>query len=45
LSPHEEEFDYDLMTPYVYLIKMLDAGELMRERGVEKIKKEALPEK
>jgi hypothetical protein len=27
------------MTPYILLIKMLDAVELMRERGVEKIKK------
>lgn len=39
LSPCTEEFDFDLMTPYIHLIKMLDATQLMRERGVEKVKK------
>ena len=29
----------DLTTPYIHLIKMLDAVELIRERGVEKIGK------
>ncbi|TRX38132.1 hypothetical protein FNW52_04310 [Flavobacterium sp. ZT3R18] len=43
LAPCTEEFDFDVMTPYLYLIKMLDASQLMRERGVEKIKKEKLP--
>lgn len=38
LSPCTEEFDYDLITPYIYLIKMLDASQLMRERGIEKVK-------
>ena len=38
LSRCTEEFDYDLITPYIYLIKMLDASQLMRERGIEKIK-------
>ncbi|WP_207915826.1 hypothetical protein [Flavobacterium caseinilyticum] len=38
LSRCIEEFDYDLITPYIYLIKMLDATQLMRERGIEKIK-------
>ena len=39
LSPHAEDPDFDLATPYIHLIKMLNAAELMRERGVEKIKK------
>lgn len=39
LSPYASDPDSDLITPYIHLIKMLDAGELMRERGVEKIKK------
>lgn len=39
LSPHAENPDSDLTTPYIYVIKMLDAVELIRERGVEKIKK------
>lgn len=43
LSPCAEESDCDLMTPFIYLIKMLDAGQLMRERGVEKIKNNEQP--
>ena len=39
LSPHAGDSDPDLMTPYIHVIKMLDAVELVRERGVEKIKK------
>lgn len=39
LSPNVEDPDSDLTTPYIYVIKMLDAVELLRERGVEKIKK------
>lgn len=39
LSPHAEDPESDLTTPYIHLIKMLDAVELLRERGVEKIKK------
>lgn len=39
LSPYTVEFDTDLITPYVHLIKMLDASQLLRERGIEKIKK------
>ena len=39
LSPYSADSDSDLMTPYIHLIKMLDAGELMRERGLEKINK------
>lgn len=39
LSPHAEDPDSNLTTPYIHLIKMLDAIELIRERGVEKIKK------
>jgi len=37
LSPYSIDSDSNLMTPYIYLIKMLDAAELLRERGVEKI--------
>ncbi|WP_394775788.1 hypothetical protein [Flavobacterium sp.] len=40
LSPHAVESDYDMITPYVHLIKMLDAGQLIMERGIKKIKKE-----
>lgn len=39
LSPYKEEFEYDLTTPHIYLVKMLDAAQVMSERGVEKIKK------
>ncbi|KFF02910.1 hypothetical protein [Flavobacterium reichenbachii] len=39
LSPNAENPNADLTTPYIHLIKMLDAIELIRERGVEKIKK------
>ena len=39
LSPYASDPDSDLTTPYIHLIKMLDAGELMRERGVDKINK------
>ena len=41
LSPCAEDYDFDKITPYLYLIKMLDASQLIRERGVEKIKKTA----
>jgi len=40
LSPHSEESDYDIITPYIHLVKMLDAGQLIMERGIEKIKRE-----
>lgn len=39
LSPFGGDPESDLTTPYIHLIKMLDAAELIRERGVEKIKK------
>ena len=39
LSPNSADSDPDITTPYIHLIKMLDAVELIRERGVEKIKK------
>lgn len=42
LSPHAEDPETDLTTPYIYLIKMLDAVELIRERGVQKTKKKIL---
>lgn len=38
LSPYKEEFDYDLTTPHIYLVKMLDAAQVMSERGLKKIK-------
>ncbi|MNK71973.1 hypothetical protein D3C87_914390 [compost metagenome] len=38
LSPYREEFDYDLITPHIYLVKMLDAAQILSERGVTKIK-------
>ena len=37
LSPHVDEFGRDLMTPFIYVTKMLEAAQLMKERGVEKI--------
>ena len=40
LSPHAGDPYFDLTTPYIHFIRMLDAAELIRERGVEKIKKE-----
>ncbi|WP_278010177.1 hypothetical protein [Flavobacterium gyeonganense] len=39
MSPHTEELDYDLVTCYIHLIRMLDAGQIMGERGIEKIEK------
>ena len=39
LSPHDGDPYSDLTTPYIYLIKMLDAVALIRERGVEKVRK------
>ncbi|MNX76141.1 hypothetical protein D3C86_1076380 [compost metagenome] len=39
LSPQAGEPDADHVICYIYLIKMLDAVELIRERGVEKIRK------
>lgn len=39
LSPYAGDPYADLTTPYIHLIKMLDAVELIRERGVEKIRK------
>jgi hypothetical protein len=43
LSSRIDDFHFDLITPYIHLIKMLDATELMRERGVEKIKRNEQP--
>lgn len=39
LSPCDGDPESDIATPYIHLIKMLDAAELIKERGVEKIKK------
>lgn len=43
LSPNVVEFDYYLITPYIHLIKMLDASQLLRESGLEKVKKNTHP--
>lgn len=39
LSPHAGDPESDLTTPYIHLIRMLDAAETIRESGVKKIKK------
>ncbi|UUF13017.1 MULTISPECIES: hypothetical protein [Flavobacterium] len=39
LSPDIGDPESDITTPYIHLIKMLDAAEIIRERGVEKIRK------
>lgn len=39
LSPLDIDSCFDLTTPYIHFIKMLDAVELIKERGVEKIRK------
>ncbi|WP_281923735.1 hypothetical protein [Flavobacterium collinsii] len=39
MSPRDGDPYSDLTTPYIHLIKMLDAVALMKERGIEKIKK------
>ena len=39
LSPYLAGYEIDLITPYIHLIKMLDAAQVLKERGVEKIKK------
>ena len=36
LSPLGSDPDSDITTPYIHLIKLLDAGELINERGIEK---------
>ncbi|PAM94680.1 hypothetical protein B4N84_11950 [Flavobacterium sp. IR1] len=38
LRPTIVEFDSDLLTPYIHIIKMLDATQLLLESQVEKIK-------
>ena len=38
-SPNAQDPYSDLTIPYIYLIKMLDAVALMKERGIEKIRK------
>ena len=49
LSPYAGDPYADLTTPYIHLMKMLDAVELIRERGLAKIRKtdqiEHVPEK
>ncbi|MCI9843391.1 hypothetical protein [Flavobacterium pectinovorum] len=39
LSSYNNDPETDLVTPYIHLIKMLDAGELIKKRGVERISK------
>ncbi len=36
LSPSREECVRDLVTPFIYLIKMFDAAQIINERGVVK---------
>lgn len=40
LSHHELDYDADLFTYYIHIVKLLDASQLIRERGLEKSKKE-----
>lgn len=40
LSRHQLDYDPDLFTNYIHIVKMLDATQLIRERGLEKSKKE-----
>ena len=40
LSKYEPGYDIDLLTPYIHLIKMLDAAQVLKERGIEKMKKQ-----
>lgn len=39
LSSYSGHSDFDLLTPYIHLIKMLDALQLIKERGLERIQK------
>ena len=39
LCPYDDTGGYDLLTPYLQLVKMLDAAQLIRERGVGRVKK------
>jgi len=39
LSPYTDDGYWDVMAFYIYLVKMLDAAWLIRERGIEKIEK------
>ncbi len=41
LSPHIQDYESDLIAPYIYTIKLLDAAQLIKERGIEKVKKQA----
>lgn len=38
LSPHIDSCGKDLMSPFIYLTKMLEAAQLIQKRGTEKIK-------
>ena len=40
LSPYTGDICTDMATPYLHFIKMLDAAQLIRERGLEKIKEQ-----
>ncbi len=39
LSCNRVDFDTDMITPYIHVIKMLDATQLIRENGIQKRKK------
>ncbi|WP_157485851.1 hypothetical protein [Flavobacterium soli] len=43
LCPYDDSGGYDLLTPYLQLVKMLDAAQLIRERGVERVQKGSTP--
>ncbi|WP_432671143.1 hypothetical protein [Flavobacterium sp. SM2513] len=43
LSHHQLDYDPDLFNFYIHTVKMLDASQLIRERGLEKSKKETAP--
>lgn len=38
LSTFAEEFEYDFITPFIHLTKMLDAAKIISERGIKKNK-------
>ena len=43
LCPYDDTGGYDLLTPYLQLVKLLDAAQLIRERGVERVPKGSTP--
>lgn len=43
LLPQQVDYNTDLSTAYIHIVKLLDAAQLMRERGLEKSKKQITP--